>query len=357
MPRDRLAASRTRGGSWPDRGTIRAAARRLHRGRAGPVRRLWAHVHGPRFRVWRDGTPFTPARVEGLAVSPDGQVGRLGEPGRDAEGLGDRHRRQVGESVESAGGFACVDYSPKAAPWSPGDRGRRHPGRSRGDARPASVVIIGRVGAFGRLRPRRRRRGLGLRRRGRPRLGRRLGPVRSTLAGHVRAEAGPDFAPGLEPPLSVHGLAFSLDGRTLASAGVDGQVILWDMPSGRARARFPGMRAALVGRVLARRATIAAGGSLGIALLDAEGGRSVPRGGLRPHHVDRLSPRRGDARLGRSRRRRPLGRVRRPGPPPTAGRPGSRPREGPGRLPRRVEDCRRDERRGRAVLGPRRDSS
>jgi WD40 repeat protein len=216
------------------------------------------------------------APVEGLAVSPDGRTAASASRDGTLKVWDIASRRQVGETVEAMGGFACVAYAPGgkvlAAGGFAGDlvlvEGRVKRVLQASSASGAAIravafapdgtsVATGSDDGMVRV------------------WDVASGRVSYALEDHVRAAVRPNFVTGESLPTTLQGLAFAPNGRMLASIRSNGQVTLWDTSSGRIRRQISGGCGALWsvafspdGRVLAL------GGSQGIALLDVEGDRS-----------------------------------------------------------------------------------
>jgi WD40 repeat protein len=232
---------------------------------------------GARTGASHDEISLHAAQVEGLAVSPDGLVAASASRDGMLKVWDLATHRPAGETVEGIGGFACVAYSPTGKTLVAGgfagefvlvEGGVKRTLQESSASGPAAVravdfapdgatVATGSDDGIVRL------------------WDVSSGRVRYALEGHVRAAAAPDFAPGLELPIAVNDLAFSPDGRMLASVGMDGQAIFWDTPSGRVRMQISGNCGPLWSLAFSPDGrTIALGGSQGIALLNVEGGQS-----------------------------------------------------------------------------------
>jgi WD40 repeat protein len=86
---------------------------------------------------------------------------------------------------------------------------------------------------------------------------------------------------------AVLGLAFSLDGRLLASAGQDRVVHLWQLPGGRRVARLPGATDTLYAVAISRRRVLAAAGADRVLRLWRLGSASeFPHGAFAPPASD-----------------------------------------------------------------------
>src|SRR5262249_8792249 len=70
--------------------------------------------------------------------------------------------------------------------------------------------------------------------------GARMGGLTDTGPGAARPSFPPKALPGGEHSFAVCSVAFSPDGATLAAAGTNGVIRLWDISSGAVRHRFSG---------------------------------------------------------------------------------------------------------------------
>ena len=221
-------------------------------------------------------SPCTSRRSKALAVSPDGRAAASASRDGTLKVWDIATRRQVGETVQATGGFACVAFAPSGkalvAGGFAGDlvlvEGRVKHVLQASSASGAAVravafapdgttVATGSDDGIVRV------------------WDVASGRVSYALEDHVRAAVGPNLASGTQPPITLQGLAFAPNGRMLASIRANGEVTLWDTSSGRIRRQISGDCGLLCsvafspdGRV------IALGGSQGIALLDVEGDQS-----------------------------------------------------------------------------------